>query len=131
MQCVWTNHIYRHKTHIQNLHKWQFLGQDWVTSALLGLQLGKAFSGQSVFSQGGSGLPSLFLCPVSFVMCSAKELQTLRALCKCGSVETQVDYSKCGSDIDISGHSRPVQKVETCTLAQVQRQLTLPRSAGV
>ena len=61
-------------------------------------------------------------------------------------METQVDYSKCGADIDISGHrvvqsrlvqivdtctGAQVQIVETCTGAQVQRQLTLPRSGGV
>ena len=39
-------------------------------------------------------------------------------------METQVDYRKCGADIDISGHrvvqSRLVQIVDTCTGAQVQ-----------
>ena len=135
------NDKYKEKYHWQNLPKWQF--SKATQMAIFELRLGhlvlalssigkSILQGSLFFHRVDRGLPLCF-CVLCRLLCVVP--YRLKLWERCASVETQVDYSECGSDIDISGQrvvqSRPVQIVETCTVAQVQRQLTLPRSAGV
>ena len=65
MQCVWTNIIGKI---YPNSNFGAKIGSPCPCSVF---NWEKHFAGKSVFPQGGSGLPSLFLCPVLFVMCTA------------------------------------------------------------
>ena len=71
MQCVWTNLIIGIKHIFKIYPNGNFGAKIGSPCPCSVFNCEKHFAGQSVFPQGGSGLASLFLCPVSFVMCSA------------------------------------------------------------
>ena len=70
--------------------------------------IGKSIlQGSLFFHRVDRGLPLCF-CVLCRLLCVVP--YRLKLWERCASVETQVDYSECGSDIDISGHW-----TESCT----------------
>ena len=90
-----------HKTRIQNLPR---LGHLDLALSSIGKSI---LRGSLFFHRVDRGLPLCF-CVLCRLLCVVP--YRLKLWERCASVETQVDYSECGSDIDISGHW-----TESCT----------------